>query len=598
MSIALGLALAVMLPATGRSAAGEHEDAFIPAVKEVTIFKDGHVLVLRSGQGVPRDGELVTTVVPEPVLGTFFAMVDKSGPQIAAVNVGWRNVQEEVPCTTMAEILAANPGKGIVIRDKNGEVRGTLLPVGERKDDAETAASPPGTSPYYDYRRATWIQPATTRSAESSLVSADFVGVRSADGVSFVKLANVESFRIEGGPVVNRTRSRRQRTLSVRFDRDSGGKPVQVSFVSVEKGIRWIPEYRIEAPADAGKARVRLQATVINDILDLDGVRANLVVGVPSFPFGDRLSPMALADAPRQLSAYFAPPGGASGNGSMDQFSNAIMTQVAMPSRSSGTAGPSNPLPESVMAPAQATDAGDLYVYHVDKLTLAKGDRGCLNLWDEQLSCSHVYAWQASPATPKYVWRQVGEGRRQELEARLAEPKVMHMLRLSNTLDRPLTTGPAAIFRDGQILGQELVTYTAPGGSVDVPITVAVNVNSSAVDEEVNVVHNAASISGSTYSRAECRSRLRLVNSGARKITVSVTRRVPGKITAASDDGTTTTLVGGEVDLQRCWPWYGHWSWPWWWWRANSVSEVSWQVELEPKAAKEVSFEWNYLFIP
>ncbi len=587
--------ICVLLVTCGSAA--ETKGSFSAKVSEVTVFKDGHALVLRSGRGVPVNGELVTTAVPEPVLGTFFALVEKDGPQISSVSVGWRDFEEQVPCTTMAEILRANTGKTVLLKEKNGEVRGTLLSVGEREDASESRGPQPGVAPYYDRYRGIYVQPAIVRSLNNSRVTADFVAVRGTEGTSFVKLANVESFRISGGPVMRRTRRGRRRTLTVRFDRDTKGKPVRVSFVSLERGIRWIPEYRIETMPGEKKARVRLQATVINDILDLEGVRANFVVGVPNFPLAGRLSPLALADAPRQLSTYFSAPRSGSPGGGYNQFSNAIMTQVRTAPRT-GTAPGGNPLPESVMGAGKATDSGDLYVYHVERLQLAKGARSCLNLWDEQLPCSSVYDWKVEAPAPGYIWRHFDNSRRRELEARLAEPKVMHALRLHNTTDRPLTTGPALIFRKGQVLGQEIVTYTAPGGSVDVPITVAVNVNSSVTDEEVKVTRNAVTISGDAYSRADCRSRLRLVNGGKKRISVSVSRPVPGIVDSASDEGRHRRLAGGATSVSYHWPWYGYWSWPYWWWRANSVSRVSWDVELKPGETKEVTVDWHYFFRP
>ncbi len=53
--------------------------------------------------------------------------------------------------------------------------------------------------------------------------------------------------------------------------------------------------------------------------------------------------------------------------------------------------------------------------------------------------------------------------------ARLAlAPKVIHKARLTNRSKYPLTTAPALIVQDGQLLGQAMMTYAAVGGQVDV----------------------------------------------------------------------------------------------------------------------------------
>jgi hypothetical protein len=43
-----------------RTTAGEEPGSFKPVVKELTVFKDGHALLLREGTGTPVGGELVT----------------------------------------------------------------------------------------------------------------------------------------------------------------------------------------------------------------------------------------------------------------------------------------------------------------------------------------------------------------------------------------------------------------------------------------------------------------------------------------------------------------------------------------------------------
>ena len=50
-----------------------------------------------------------------------------------------------------------------------------------------------------------------------------------------------------------------------------------------------------------GKATVKLQATLINEMIDLENVTANLVVGVPSFLFKGTIDPMALGQTVAQL---------------------------------------------------------------------------------------------------------------------------------------------------------------------------------------------------------------------------------------------------------------------------------------------------------
>ncbi|MHC4252396.1 MAG: hypothetical protein ACYS9X_25030, partial [Planctomycetota bacterium] len=358
-------------------------------------------------------------------------------------------------------------------------------------------------------------------------------------------------------------------------------------------------EYRVEHAEGARSARVRFQASIVNDILDLKDVRAHFVVGVPRFALGKALSPTALAEVPRSLSSYFAPPSpeGAAGAGFDNNrfYNNAMMSQAAMPAAGVGPARV-----DAVPAGVAGDRAADLYVYHRERLTLAKGARASVTLWENELPAGEVYTWDIEPEIPKELWRHVDQSRRRQLASRLAEPKVMRALRLTNKLDAPLTTGAAVLFRGGRILAQDILTYTSTGNTVDVPLTVAVDVNSSIRDEEVGREHNAVKIGGSNYTRVSMRSELRLVSFGEEAVSVKVSRSVFGSVT---DGGGGEVAVRSQSEalahLART-PWWGWWGgyWPNWWWGANSFSSVEWTIEVPAGKAKTVVMEWEYLHHP
>src|SRR5688572_25323188 len=93
--------------------------------------------------------------------------------------------------------------------------------------------------------------------------------------------------------------------------------------VYLQRGLRWIPEYRIDVDG-AGRAKVRLQATLIDDLADLDHASVHLVVGVPKFDFGGEIDPMALgADAAEVASRM------AQSSRFVRGLSNAIQSQTA-----------------------------------------------------------------------------------------------------------------------------------------------------------------------------------------------------------------------------------------------------------------------------
>ena len=102
-------------------------------------------------------------------------------------------------------------------------------------------------------------------------------------------------------------------------------KEADMGLLYLQKGIRWIPAYKFVIDGKGG-ATVQLEATLINELADLDDVTANLVVGVPTFAFADTADPIGLGQTVAQLSPSFRQDAQ-----TQYAFSNSIMSQVAGP---------------------------------------------------------------------------------------------------------------------------------------------------------------------------------------------------------------------------------------------------------------------------
>ena len=92
-------------------------------------------------------------------------------------------------------------------------------------------------------------------------------------------------------------------------------------------GLRWIPSYRIDTDG-SGKASVKLQASLMNDLVDLKDTLIHLVVGVPNFRFHDVKDPISLNAVAQQTAAVGRRTPGFRGD-SRNRLSNMITTQVA-----------------------------------------------------------------------------------------------------------------------------------------------------------------------------------------------------------------------------------------------------------------------------
>src|SRR5690606_22222196 len=127
---------------------------------------------------------------------------------------------------------------------------------------------------------------------------------------------------------------------------DGAAAEADVGLMYVQKGLRWIPSYRIvidEATSEGGEhcgtARLELQATLVNELADLENIAVNLVIGVPSFAFADTLDPISMQEQVAQLSPYFQ-----SNSNTRFALSNAIMSQTARMGEYRADAGGAGPM--------------------------------------------------------------------------------------------------------------------------------------------------------------------------------------------------------------------------------------------------------------
>jgi hypothetical protein len=355
----------------------------------------------------------------------------------------------------------------------------------------------------------------------------------------------------------------------------------------LQRGLRWIPSYKISLDG-AGKATLKLQATVINELCDLEDVTVNLVIGVPSFAFKDQLDPMSLGKTLAQLSPYFSPEG-QTGNA----FSNAIMAQRVMgDSRGRMDNTPVDLGPE--VSSAQRTE--DLFVFNVRHVTLKKGQRMVLPVTEFTLKYHDLYVLELPFSAPPELRGHFGSEQQSELARLLSSPKVQHKIRLSNKSNYPLTTAPALILRDGRVLAQGLLTYAAIGAETDVAITTAVDLRAQRNDREQRRTPRANTWQNDSYTRIDMTGTLTLQNFQNQPVEIEVVRYVLGQADSAGSGGTAETLnaledSGRSPSLPTGW---GNYAWPDWWQHFNGLGRFVWKAKLLPGKGTDLTYAWHY----
>ncbi len=550
-------------------------------IREVSIFKDGHAFVRHEGK-LPTDagGNVLMDYLPTPVLGTFWPYSADKAAKLTSVVAGRRKILVERTALNIRELIEGNVGAEVIITEspvgreqQRISYSATIVQVPQRSGEELEKTSPPN-------------------SGEMLPRKGDVVFLRTSEGVKVVLFSRIQdvTFKRDIRAVTANEEMRNLLTLKLDWKGKKPAREADVGMVYLQKGLRWIPSYKVTIDGK-GQARVELEATIINELADLENVTARLVIGVPTFAFRDQLDPVALQQTLANLSGFFQRRGDSSG-----QFlSNAIMSQRAGPVSRSQARIPAIDLGPEVTGSQRAED---LFVFTLEHITLKKGQRMVVPIAKMDLKYRDVYTLDIPFTPPPEVRGAFSRSQREKLAQILEKPKVMHVLRLENKSDYPLTTAPALILKGDSVLAQGLMTYTSVGGQCDLPVTAAVDVKISKSDEETKRTPNAVRWQGNDYGRVDLKGTITLTNYNKKAVEVEVKRHVLGNVTSASDAGKIEMVNIFEDDsftpggnMPPWWRWY---SWPYWWHHFNSVGRIKWTITIDSGKTTQLTYQWHY----
>jgi hypothetical protein len=546
-------------------------------VKEITVFKDGHVFVLHEGKAPTDDnGDVVLDYLPRPIIGTFWAYSANPKVKLSAVVSGKRIVSVDRTALTIRELIEGNVGARVQIKEDT-VYEATVVRIPGRTSEELRRTSAPGTEDRLPAR-------------------GDIVLLKVAEGIKAVPISRIQEVIFLDKPQATVTYEEFRNIMTLKLDRNKRKpeKTADVGMVYVQRGIRWIPNYHVEIDGK-GNAFIKLQATLINELADIENVKAHLVIGVPTFAFKDTVDPISLQETVAQLSRHFR-----EDSQTAFAFSNAIMSQDAAWHRIDRRRG---------RRERDAVDLGpevtgslkneDLYVFTLDHVTLKKGQRMVVPVADYKLKYRDVFVLDLPFGPPPEVRHRFNSEQQLQLARRMSAPKVVHRIRLTNDSKYPLTTAPALIFREGRIIAQGMTSYTAIGAEGDLELTTAVDISAERIDKETERTPNAVTWLGNRYSKTDMRGDIKLTNRREDKVYLEVTRSILGLLDSANNDGVVEQLgwhEGGwmSADGFPFW-WYWH-SWPYWWYHFNGIGRITWKFELEPGKSIGLEYRWHYFW--
>jgi hypothetical protein len=577
--LALGLLCASVIPAQAQPPAEQAASLTRMPIKEVTVFKDGHAFVVHQGRvATDAKGRVVLDRLPAPVLGTFWPYSAERDVKLTAVTASRRRVLGEQTAIDVRALLEANAGAAVEIVDVDGRsVTGRIRGLPSR--------------PVEELREVEGTSDRDLVAARGSVML-----LETGQGMLALPLDRVRSVSFKNAPAAKFASEsfRNLMTLVFAWPEGRSRREIEVGMAYVQKGLRWIPSYRVTIDG-AGHARVQLQATLVNELADLDDVTANLVIGVPTFAFKDMVDPIALQQSVARLGGYLD-----ATSASGYAMSNAIMSQAAGLDDSrfraeGGRREEAAPEPGPEVGGSEKDE--DLFVFTVRGVNLKKGERMVLPVAEYELPYRDVYVLELPFAPPAEVRANANEAQQRELARLLGSPRFTHVLRLGNSSTEPLTTAPALIGSGDRVLGQGLMTYTAPGADCDLALTTAVDLSVTKRDKETGRVPSALTVDGNTYLRVNLQGGIGITNRRDKPADIEVRRTILGHADAAGQTGRVEMVnayeEGGALAQPPWWGWYG---WPGWWGAVNGVGQFTWKTRIEAGKSLNLAYTWHYFW--
>ena len=517
-------------------------------LQRMALFKNGLGFFVAESKLPDTAGPIAMGPYPAAAHGTFWVAYP-SAVKLEGLVAKKTVTRKSVDALSVPLLLQANVGKKVRVYLSEDEViEGTIahFPQAPQPTEAEMRA------------RATMPWPPTGGHGQLLLIE-------TAEGMTAI---TPHSARRVDFPNKDLTRSFDAETEAVQLhahlEKPAPDRVLTATYLA--KGITWAPSYMVDV-SDPENARLSAKATIINEAADLDDVQVALITGFPNLRFADVVSPLALKE---NLAGFLQSLGRGE---SRPEGAPAVVTQNVFYGGAAGFGGAMGareaPATPDYRAAAAGRTAEDLFLYPLENVRLEKGEVGYYPLFTESVPYKHIYQWDI----PDYLNEQ-DRYRQQRGEQRERPEEVWHSLRLENTTKVPWTTAPAETVQNSQILGQDILHYTPPGGETTLRITQAVSVKAEQIEVETARERNAARFYATSYDLVSVEGKLSVRNFQKKSITLEITKRVSGEVKSSAPAADVEKVARGLRGV-------------------NSSNVLKWTVELEPSQTQEITYAYD-----
>lgn len=544
------------------------DSEFNPEIKRVAVFKNGYAFTYREGAASIKNGWVYTTRAPIGVLGTIWGYSTTPNVRVNQLLASETENQLTERIENLFEFLIANEGARakFEVSGSDGKPKiyeGTYEILSKFRNFKNL--QPPANDPnsYNNYQNQIY-------NVNQNLA----IAVKTETGVLAFNANRILDIEISGQPKYEKPKSSKQAKLGLQTEGVKDGQNVNLGIAALERGIRWIPAYRVEVKGEPIKeAKIELEANIINELADLKDSEVYFVVGVPHFLFQDIASPLSINTAFAGVSGYFK------AEKDRNAYSNAIMSQSASRDISlDGISRADRPISPTIVEDEKLTSfsAEQLFLYKTDKLSLKKEERTSLRLFSLTVPCSEIFEWTINDtADTQTRYLNSNYNSNQQPVFQDIASRIWYALKLKNTTGMPWTTAPALSFREWKPLGQDMLKFTPAGGEEILRVTPATEVIGTSNLVEKARVRERMRWNGSEYDfdLVTIEGTLKLRNIKKQPVAVSITRNLVGEVVSATDNG---EIIKEGLNLQAI----------------NANSTVKWNV-IVPSGEKEIRYTYK-----
>ncbi|MEQ1824040.1 MAG: hypothetical protein ABL949_16140 [Fimbriimonadaceae bacterium] len=113
---------------------------------------------------------------------------------------------------------------------------------------------------------------------------------------------------------------------------------------------------------------------------------------------------------------------------------------------------------------------------------------------------------------------------------------VWHKIKFTNKAGQPLTTGPATIYQNDQVMGQDTLTYTANGGEATIKMSKALDIRVDASEEEVDRKRDFLKLrNGNYYDLVTIKGTVQIQNMKPADVELQLTKAITGEFVSGTE---------------------------------------------------------------